>query len=131
MKGFKKLNFTRNTCVSPTPNSLRTQRSSNGVRGRIESSILFTSLSLSVNRIECEYGKKKQTNKQQKNWLPWWLSSKESTCQCNGFDPWVGKIPWRRKWQHSSILVWEIPWTEEPGGLHSMGSQKRWTWLSN
>ena len=24
---------------------------------------------------------------------------------------------------HSSILVWEIPWTEEPGGLQSMGSQ--------
>ena len=25
---------------------------------------------------------------------------------------------------HSSILAWEIPWTEEPGGLHSMGSQE-------
>ena len=25
---------------------------------------------------------------------------------------------------HSSILGWEIPWTEEPGGLQSMGSQK-------
>ena len=25
---------------------------------------------------------------------------------------------------HSSILVWEIPWTEEPGGLQSIGSQK-------
>ena len=25
---------------------------------------------------------------------------------------------------HSSILAWEIPWTEEPGRLHSMGSQK-------
>ena len=25
---------------------------------------------------------------------------------------------------HSSILAWEIPWTEEPGGLQSMGSQK-------
>ena len=24
---------------------------------------------------------------------------------------------------HASILAWEIPWTEEPGGLHSMGSQ--------
>ena len=23
---------------------------------------------------------------------------------------------------HSSILVWEVPWTEEPGGLQSMGS---------
>ena len=25
---------------------------------------------------------------------------------------------------HSSILVWKIPWTEEPGGLKSMGSQR-------
>ena len=28
---------------------------------------------------------------------------------------------------HSSILVWRIPWTEEAGGLQSMGSQKSWT----
>ena len=28
---------------------------------------------------------------------------------------------------HSSILAWEIPWTEEPGRLQSMGSQKSWT----
>ena len=35
-----------------------------------------------------------------------------------GFDPWSRKIPWRRKWPtHSIILAWEIPWTEEPGGL--------------
>ena len=25
---------------------------------------------------------------------------------------------------HSSVLAWRIPWTEEPGGLQSMGSQK-------
>ena len=32
--------------------------------------------------------------------LPLWLSGKEPICQCRrcGFDPWVGKIPWRRKW---------------------------------
>ena len=30
---------------------------------------------------------------------------------------------------HSSILAWETPWTEEPGGLQSMGSQKSHTWL--
>ena len=28
---------------------------------------------------------------------------------------------------HSSILGWEIPWTEEPGGLQSMGLQKSQT----
>ena len=32
---------------------------------------------------------------------------------------------------HSSILALEIPWTEEPGGLQSMGSQKSWTRLSD
>ena len=26
---------------------------------------------------------------------------------------------------HSSILAWEIPWTEEPGGLQSMGLQSQ------
>ena len=31
---------------------------------------------------------------------------------------------------HSSILAWEIPGTEEPGGLQSMGSQSQ-TWLSD
>ena len=39
------------------------------------------------------------------------------------FDPWVGKIPWRKA-THSSILAWRIPWTEEPGGLQSIGSQR-------
>ena len=31
---------------------------------------------------------------------------------------------------HSNVLAWEIPWTEEPGGLQSMGSQKNRTQLS-
>ena len=37
--------------------------------------------------------------------------------------PWVGKIPWRRKWQFGD-LAWRIPGTEEPGRLQSMGSQR-------
>ena len=33
--------------------------------------------------------------------------------------------PWRQKWQpHSSILAWKIPWTEEPGGLQFMETQR-------
>ena len=32
---------------------------------------------------------------------------------------------------HFSILAWEISWTEEPGGLQSMGSQKNGTQLYN
>ena len=41
------------------------------------------------------------------------------------FEPWVGKIPWRRELAtHSSILAWRIPWTEEPGRLQFMGSRR-------
>ena len=41
------------------------------------------------------------------------------------FDPWVGKIPWRKAWlPYSSVLVWRNPWTEESGGLQSMESQR-------
>ena len=32
---------------------------------------------------------------------------------------------------HTSILAWEIPWTEEPGGLQSMGFQKSQTRFSD
>ena len=32
---------------------------------------------------------------------------------------------------HSSTLAWESPWTEESGGLQSMGSQRSWTRLSD
>ena len=42
--------------------------------------------------------------------LPRWLSGKEPACQCRscrrcGFDPWVRKIPWRRKWQISLVFL--------------------------
>ena len=38
--------------------------------------------------------------------LPKWLSGKESTCQCgrSGFDPWVGKILWRREWLPTPVF---------------------------
>ena len=50
-------------------------------------------------------------------------STKESTCKCRscGFDPWVGKIPWRRKWQLSSIPAWKNPMDR---GACSMGLQR-------
>ena len=32
---------------------------------------------------------------------------------------------------HSSIIAWEIPWTEEPGGLQSMRFPKSWTRLND
>ena len=66
--------------------------------------------------------------------LPWWLSGKGSTSQCRRykFNPWVGEDTLEKKMATcSSILAWEIPWTEEPGGLQSMGLQKNWTELGN
>ena len=51
------------------------------------------------------------------------FSDKEPACQCNrpGFDPWVRRIPWRRKWQPTLVfLAWKIPCTEEPGRLHTV-----------
>ena len=40
----------------------------------------------------------------------------------------VGKIPLEKEMAtHSSILAWIIPWTEEPGGLQSLGVAKSWT----
>ena len=57
-------------------------------------------------------------------------SGKEPAHQCRrckglGFDPWGRKIPWRRAWQPTpAFLPGESPWTEEPGGLQSIGLQR-------
>ena len=44
-------------------------------------------------------------------------------------ETWVCSLAWEDILEeematHSSILAWKIPWTEEPGGLHSMGLQR-------
>ena len=70
--------------------------------------------------------------------LPRWLSGKESPCQetqeiqvqsLGQEDPLEKEIA-----TYSSILAWEIPWPEEPGGLQTMGvtkesdtTEKLWT----
>ena len=85
-----------------------------------------------------------------KRGFPWWSVVKTPRFQCRGrgFDPWWGfpsgsngkesvcnagdpcSIPgWGRSpgeglTTHSSILAWRTPWTEGPGGLQSMGSQR-------
>ena len=58
--------------------------------------------------------------------LPRWLSGKESACQCRRWvrslgqeDPLGEKMP-----TNSSITAWKIPWTVEPGGPQSTGSQR-------
>jgi len=44
-------------------------------------------------------------------------------------ETWVGSLGWEDPLEegmaiHSSILAWRIPWTEEPGGLQSVVSQR-------
>ena len=53
--------------------------------------------------------------------FPPWLSGKESTCQCRrrGFDPWIGKMPWRRKWQPTPVF--------SPGKSHGQRSLAGYT----
>ena len=50
------------------------------------------------------------------NGLPWWLRSEDSTCQYrrHRFNPWVRKIPWRRKWQPTPVSL--------PGKSHGQRS---------
>ena len=58
--------------------------------------------------------------------LPWWLRSKESACNAGYLDliPGLGRSPGEGMATHSSIFAWRSPWTEEPGGLQSIGSQR-------
>ena len=72
----------------------------------------------------------KEAKMMRKHCLSRWLNGKESTCQCrrhrrHEFDPWVGKIPWRRKWQPTPVfLLGEFHGQRSLAGLHSMGLQR-------
>ena len=72
--------------------------------------------------------------------MSWWPPSLVSTLWTSLVAQTVKRLPtmWETRVQslgredllekematHSSILAWKIPWTEEPGGLQSMGSQR-------
>ena len=61
--------------------------------------------------------------------LPWWLSGKESACSAGhagdtSSTPEEGEPLEGEMATHSSSLAWETAWTEEPGGLQSMESQR-------
>ena len=56
-------------------------------------------------------------------------NGKLPACQCRrwkrrGFNPWVEDPLEEGTATHSNILAWRIPWTEEPGGLRSVGLQR-------
>ena len=69
--------------------------------------------------------------------LLWWLSGKESTCQCKRQEMQVRSLGQKDPLEkemvtHSSILAWKIPQTEDPGGLQSMGSRRvGHDWVTN
>ena len=52
------------------------------------------------------------------------FSDKEPACQCRrfGFNPWAGKIPWRRQWQPTPVFL--------PGESHGQRVSKSWSQLS-
>ena len=64
------------------------------------------------------------------NWqLPRWLRGRLSIRQCgkSQFDrsvSWEDPLPKEKMAVCSNILAWSMPWTEKPGGLHSMGLQR-------
>ena len=93
-----------------------------------------------ISRSDCDQQQKVDFIKQPR--LPKGTSGKEHACECRRhkrcrFYPWIRKIPWRRTWQstprqisHLCVkweisLTWEIPWSEEPGGPWSIGSQSQ------
>ena len=58
--------------------------------------------------------------------FPRWLSGKETACQCRRFkrlrfNPWVGKILWRKKWQPIPVFL-----PGEPHGQRSLAGYSPW-----
>ena len=55
--------------------------------------------------------------------LPWWFRQKRTCLQCRrpGFDPWVRKIPWRREWLPTPVLL-----HGEFHGQRSLGGYSPW-----
>ena len=61
--------------------------------------------------------------------LPWLLSGEKKKLPANAGDasliPGLGRSPGQKEMAtHFSMLAWIIPWTEEPGGLQSIGLQR-------
>ena len=59
--------------------------------------------------------------------LPWWLrgwKSARDAGRCS-FDPWVGKSPWRRKWQHTPVSL-----PEKFHGQRRLEGYSPWSWKS-
>ena len=64
---------------------------------------------------------------------PWWLRQQESTCNAgDSFNPWVRKIPWRRKWQLTPVfLPEEFHGQRSLAGYSPWGRRVRHNWATN
>ena len=65
--------------------------------------------------------------------LPWWLSWSRICLQCRkpGFDPWVGKIPWRREWLPTAVFrLGEFHWQRTLAGYSSWSLRVRHNWAT-
>ena len=61
--------------------------------------------------------------------FPGVANGKEAACQCRRHETWVRSLSREYPLEkgmaaHFSVLAWRTPWTEEPGGLPPMGSQR-------
>ena len=67
------------------------------------------------------------------NGLPWWLSGKESAYQCRRlrFDPWIENIPWRRKWQPTTVFLLGKSHGQRSLVGYSPWGHKSQIWFSN
>ena len=76
----------------------------------------------------CGDPKEKEIQKKTGHMFPGGASGKEPACQCRRHETQAQSLSWGDPLEkgtatHSSIPAWRIPWTEEPGGLQSTGSQ--------
>ena len=67
--------------------------------------------------------------------FPGGTSGKEPTCQCRrhkrlGFSPWMGTIPWRKKWQPTPVFLPGKSYGQRGSWWATVhGVEKSWTWL--
>ena len=90
-------------CQAPLSMEFSRQEYWNGLPFRLNQlsrsfRLVYVCILSEVSKLTNEYG------------LPRWHSGKESACQCRRckrceFNPWIGKIPWRRKWQSTPVFL--------------------------
>ena len=99
-----------------------------GTKGYIDKIDLPSSRNLIVWKFMTS--KEKKCNSKNIKRLPWWLRPSRICLKCrtSGFDPWVGKICWKREWLPSPVLLPEefhgqrnlegySPWGRKESGL--------------